>query len=280
MAEIPDPKRKPRTARRGVKARGRPIATSKTTGVAGGRALRSRRLVKTSELIARDIILDISERDLKAGDLLASEAAMMQDYEVGRSSLREALRLLEVQGLIQIRAGPNGGPVVGAATAENLARMLTLFFGLAGATYEDLTKVMLLIDPVVAEVAASTPHSPEDIALLESSLEKACGPPRPKQLRTEALMDFHQVIGALGQNSIWSLLAGAINLIFADHVIAAVDSRAFHATAIEDHNQIADAILAGDVTLTKARMKGHTERMIEFYRSQNPSVFNRLIEWR
>src|SRR2546422_2612683 len=99
---------------------------------------RLRRVLKTSELIARDIILDIFEGGLKAGDALPPEASMLKQYEVGRASLREALRLLEVQGLVHIRAGATGGPVVGAATAENLARMLTLFFGLAGATYEDL----------------------------------------------------------------------------------------------------------------------------------------------
>ena len=91
---------------------------------------RTRRVMKTSELIARDIILDISEGGLKTGDSLPPEAAMLKHYEVGRASLREALRLLEVQGLVHIRAGAKGGPVVGSANAENLARMLTLYFGL------------------------------------------------------------------------------------------------------------------------------------------------------
>ena len=97
------------------------------------RVRRIRRVLKTSELIARDIILDISEGGLKAGDPLPPEATMLKQYEVGRASMREALRMLEVQGLVHIRAGARGGPVVGAATAENLARMLTLYFGLAGA---------------------------------------------------------------------------------------------------------------------------------------------------
>ena len=55
---------------------------------------RSRRVMKTSELVARDIILDISEGGLKAGDALPPEASMLNHYEVGRASLREALRLL------------------------------------------------------------------------------------------------------------------------------------------------------------------------------------------
>ena len=59
---------------------------------------------------------------LGSGDRLPLEAAMVEQYGVSRASLREALRLLEVQGLIRLKPGPGGGPVVGAVEAANLAR--------------------------------------------------------------------------------------------------------------------------------------------------------------
>src|SRR5690606_40010308 len=85
------------------------------------RPRRKRRPLKTSELIARDIIHDIAEGGLQTGDSLPPEAAMLQHYQVGRASLREALRLLEVQWLVQIRVGAYGGPVFGFASAVNLS---------------------------------------------------------------------------------------------------------------------------------------------------------------
>jgi DNA-binding FadR family transcriptional regulator len=242
---------------------------------------RDRRILKTSELIARDIILDISEGGMKQGDSLPPEAQMLQHYEVGRASLREALRLLEVQGLVRIRAGAKGGPVVGIASAENLARMLTLYFGLAGATYDDLTEVMRIIYPQIAAVAASRKLNKTEVALLNDSLEMQCGDQAPRIAnKTEVHLDFHRLLVAFARNSIWCLLADAVGLIFADHVMAMTDSRAFHQTSADDHREIADAVLAGDVDKAAQAMLEHTDRIIEFYKSQTPAIFSQLIEWR
>jgi DNA-binding FadR family transcriptional regulator len=244
---------------------------------------RDRRILKTSEIIARDIILDISEGGMKAGDSLPPEASMLQHYEVGRASLREALRLLEVQGLVRIRAGAKGGPVVGAATAENLARMLTLYFGLAGATYEDLTDVMLILYPQVAALAATRKLSKAEVQAINDSLEQACGtqiPPPRLGNKTEALNDFHRLLVAVSKNTVWCLLADAVGMVFSDHVMAMTDSREFHETAEADHREIAAAVFAGDAPKASKAMLEHTERMIEFYRSQTPAIFSQLIEWR
>jgi GntR family transcriptional regulator, transcriptional repressor for pyruvate dehydrogenase complex len=257
----------------------------------GGRLLRkklgaqqgmrpARRVLKTSELIARDIILDISQGGLKEGDSLPPEASMVKHYWVGRASLREALRLLEVQGLVHIRAGAKGGPVVGSATPEHMARMLTLYFGLAGATYEDLTDVMLIIYPKVAEVAAKTTLDRTEIAQLNASVDQACGTPNPRLIRTESLADFHTLLAVFAKNPVWHLISESVALIFKDHIIASADSREFHAVAVADHKKIAEAVLAENAPLAKKQMREHTERMIEFYRSQTPAIFSQLIKWR
>src|SRR5215207_8330843 len=64
-----------------------------------------RRIRKTSEVVAMQIVKDIVDRGLVEGDRLPLEAAMVREYRVSRASLREALRLLEVQGLISLRPG-------------------------------------------------------------------------------------------------------------------------------------------------------------------------------
>jgi DNA-binding FadR family transcriptional regulator len=84
----------------------------------------------------------------------------------------------------------------------------------------------------------------------------------------------------LSKNPVWTLLADAVGLIFADHIIATTDSREFHAPSVVDHKNIADAILAGDPAAASAHMLEHTKRMIAFYRAQTPAIFSHLIEWR
>jgi GntR family transcriptional regulator, transcriptional repressor for pyruvate dehydrogenase complex len=266
--------------RQGLREAEGSVAAKGTAPMQRSRFRRIRRVLKTSELIARDIILDISEGGMKAGDALPPEHTMLKNYEVGRASLREALRMLEVQGLVQIRAGAGGGPVVGSATAENLARMLTLSFGLAGATYEQLTDVMLILYPNVAAVAASRKLTNAEVQSLHESVDQACGTPNPRMIRTETLKDFHSLLSQFAHNPVWGLMTDAVGLIFADHIISTTDSREFHAQTVADHKQIAQAVLAGNDELARRKMLEHTQRMIDFYRAQTPAIFSQIVEWR
>ena len=82
---------------------------------------------------------------------------MLEQYGVSRESLREGLRLLEVQGLISIRRGPGGGPIVGSVDPANLGRISTLYYHLAGATYAELFDAWEAAEIAIAELAARNP---------------------------------------------------------------------------------------------------------------------------
>ncbi|HJQ65972.1 MAG TPA: GntR family transcriptional regulator, partial [Gemmatimonadales bacterium] len=98
---------------------------------------------KLSERVARDILGDIVARRLEPGTTLAAEASMLERYGVGRSSLREALRILETHGLIKIKPGPGGGPVVAAVNSKDFGRMASLYFHAIGANFLDLLRARL-----------------------------------------------------------------------------------------------------------------------------------------
>ena len=83
--------------------------TGMTVGQISLREERSR-TIKASERVAQEIVRDIVLRGLQTGDHLPLEAAMVDQYGVSRTSLREALRLLEVQGLISLKPGPAADP--------------------------------------------------------------------------------------------------------------------------------------------------------------------------
>src|SRR4029078_1313915 len=75
---------------------------------------------KTSEVVAFAVARDIVDHGLQSGDGWLLEAEMVEQYHVSRESLREALRLLEAQGIVSIRRGPGGGPGLGPAAAMDL----------------------------------------------------------------------------------------------------------------------------------------------------------------
>ena len=109
------------------------------------------RPLKTSESVARDIVHSVVTGGLGQGDSLPSEARMLEQYGVSRESLREGLRLLEAQGLITLRRGPGGGPVVGTVDPANLGRASTLYYHLVGATYGELFEAWAVAEGYLAE---------------------------------------------------------------------------------------------------------------------------------
>src|ERR1700728_3583071 len=91
--------------------------------------VRSEKIYKAvSRLIAREV----AEKRLPPGSPLPPEHVMANQYGVGRSSVREALRILENQGLIVIRPGLGGGPIVGQSSAADFGKTMTLFLQIQG----------------------------------------------------------------------------------------------------------------------------------------------------
>ena len=118
---------------------------------------RGARQPKAAERVAGDIVHDIVARGMRTGDHLPLEAQMVDEYGASRASVREALRLLEVQGLLHLKPGPGGGPVVGQVDPANLARTTSLYFHLGGATYDSALRTQMLLEPVCAQLAARHP---------------------------------------------------------------------------------------------------------------------------
>jgi GntR family transcriptional repressor for pyruvate dehydrogenase complex len=112
--------------------------------------LRIERGLKTSERVATALVSEIVNSQLQAGDRLPNEAAMVEQFQVGRGSLREALRILEVHGLISMRSGPGGGPVITAVDPRDVARTFSLYLHLRGAKVRELIEASLFMEPMIA----------------------------------------------------------------------------------------------------------------------------------
>src|SRR5438132_5947016 len=105
-------------------------------------------------LIAQRIVRDIVRAGMSPGELLPPERVMLEKYATGRGTLREALRLLESQGVISLKPGPGGGPVLQTPSASHLGSMLMLLMQLNRASYHVIVEVRNAIEPVISELAA------------------------------------------------------------------------------------------------------------------------------
>jgi GntR family transcriptional regulator, transcriptional repressor for pyruvate dehydrogenase complex len=237
-----------------------------------GRADR-RRSPKTSERVALEIIHEISGRGLRTGDHLPLEAAMVEGYGVSRASLREALRLLEVQGLIRIKPGPAGGPQVGTVDAANLARTATMYFHLGAATYGQLLRAQALFEPLCAALAA---EHPERAAAMEPFL----APPEPHDEAEyrEATVGLHNMVYSLAANQVVSLLTQAITHVVSSRVNASMDPVELRPAILEEHTILAAAIAGGRAEEARLLMAEHFEAQHHYYRNHWPSRLDELIE--
>lgn len=235
-----------------------------------------RRVIKTSETVALNIVHDIVARGLMAGDKLPLETAMLQQYRVSRASLREALRLLEVQGLISIRPGPGGGPVVGKVDARNLSRTAALYFHLGGMKYGDIFATQELLEPLCAQLACRNPEREERLA----PFVNPAGPPVEGAPYHSFTRDFHLTVYDLAANGVLSLVTRAITHIVTSHIVSTMDPVELHEDILAEHSLIARAIVAGKETRAARLTHEHFQAQHEYYKKNWPSRFDELIEWR
>ena len=79
---------------------------------------------------------------------------MLEKYQTGRGTLREALRLLEFQGVITLKPGPRGGPVLMDPDASHLASNLVLLMQLKAAPFRNIVEVRTAMEPMISSLAA------------------------------------------------------------------------------------------------------------------------------
>lgn len=240
------------------------------------------RALKTSEMVARDIVRDINEQRLAPGDGLPSEAAMMEQYGVSRESLREGLRLLEVQGLIAIRRGPGGGPIVGTVDPANLGRTCSLYFELAGATYRELFEVWRDSESQLAERAARNRDSVERATRMKPFMEddETHVAPAGMEEFIDAQLHFHAAVASLVRNRVLELLLQAPGQIVTHHAALTIDPRTMNTLLEHDHLVIAKAVVAGQPRRAASAMADHIEHVASQYRAHMGDDIDSYIEWR
>ena len=264
------------------RSRGLPISYGLANEEAEGRREAARidgRSLKTSELVALEVVRDIVSQGLQIGDRLPDEATMLTQYGVSRESLREALRILEVQGLITIRRGPGGGPKVAGVNPAYLARTSTLYYHLSGATYDEVFEAWHAIEPAVAEKVASLP----DRAAVRSALRPFVEP-LPDGVARETFMatsnGFHSCLAELSGNRVLALLLQSVAHIVVDHVILDLDPVQERGTIERDHRDIAQAVAQGRPSKARRLAAEHIAHIRDTYRSNWPERMEDLVEWR
>lgn len=206
------------------------------------------------ERVAAELVRLITERQLKAGDRLPNEFEMARQLEVGRGTIREAVKLLVSRKVLEIRRGlgtfvcerPGVAPdPLGFAFTPD-KRQLVL----------DLWETRMAIEPQIAELAAQRADAAglRELQALADEIADRCAAGRQY---LELDVRFHEMIARLSQNTVLLTLIPVIQQ--GVHAFVSVTAYALAADTVASHQRIIDALSRGDAAGAAEAMRAHLQ---------------------
>ncbi len=219
--------------------------------------------LKRSDLVAEEIKRLITEKDLNPGDRLPRESEMQVRFGVSKGTIREALKSLEVQGLVKISTGPSGGGTIVEVPLDRTLQFLQNYLFFKEVMIDDIYAVRQRLEPELA--AGAVPYlTPADFEALEHSIS-CCDPTSSHenllQQRREDV-NFHDILAAANPNPFLRFVSELVNemirqLIVFGNKTPAAEHRRFGLANADFHRAIVTAARAGDVDKTHALMTQH-----------------------
>ncbi len=162
---------------------------------------------KASEEIVNQIQDSILAGKLKPGDSLPPERELIKMFARSRPTVREALRVLEMKGLISVTGG--GGTVICRPETSQLEETLKIMLAMHDITPEEMYDARNMLELTTIRFAASK-RTQEDIGELKELIEREKACVDNIELFTSLDRDFHELIAKASKNSIFEILVRAL----------------------------------------------------------------------
>ncbi|MCA1408958.1 FadR family transcriptional regulator [Ensifer sp. IC3342] len=194
------------------------------------------RRIKLSDQVAEDLRRWIARENLGPKDRLPPEKVLMQHYGCSKGTIREALKALEVEGLLVMQAGPNGGPEIQATSMETVVQQMRQYFHFQNLDFKDVYELRKTLEVMVAEnVVGRLNESHFD--RLQANIDTCIEASRNDDRETGRIVEveFHDILCEACDNPILLLMCRFLNAMVRDLVIRRTDSLREH-TAFGQHN--------------------------------------------
>jgi GntR family transcriptional regulator, transcriptional repressor for pyruvate dehydrogenase complex len=211
---------------------------------------------RIADLIAERLRSRIVNGEIADGNLLPKQDELLEEFEVSRPSLREALRILETEGLITVRRGNMGGAVVHAPKPEAAAFMMGLVLQAGQVPLSDLAEALGRLEPACAAACADRPDRAETaVPVLRAAIDDAADNIDNPLAFTQIAHRFHdELVGQCGNETL-RLTVGTLVTLWSTQESAwaegaaarhAFPDRSLRLAALRAHRKLVDAIERGD----------------------------------
>lgn len=234
---------------------------------------------KFAYIIAQQIVQDIHRDGIRPGGKLPPERAMLDKYDVGRGTLRESLRFLELQGVLALRPGPNGGPVVKEPDFGALATSLTLLLQFRQAPFRTIIEARHVLEPAIAALAAQRMKD-EAIAELGLIVAGVRAHVHDERAFLEHTRRFHAALARGSGNELFAYIFHAIMDILDGAAIGMQFTTRSRAATATIQEQIHEAVSRRDVDAARSLMQDHMDAVVRYAERHYADAIARPIEWR
>ncbi len=207
------------------------------------------------EDIARQIEKMITEK-MRPGDMLPPERQLADQFGVSRSSIRDAIRMLELAGLVEARQGL--GTVVRERSADTVVNPLTSILIQKRKLVGELLEVRKIVEPPLAARAASR-ATPQQLAGMEDILRRQAEKMAAGELAIEEDSEFHYAIALAADNSVVLKVIDVLMDLLRDTRERSLQVAGRPEKSIAGHREILDAIQRRDPAGAHDAMRRHIE---------------------
>lgn len=208
---------------------------------------------RVADIVASRLRDDILSGRLREGDVLPSQESLFTEFGVSPPALREAIHILEVDGLVSVRRGNMGGAVVHLPSADRTAHMISMVLQSRSSTPADVSGALMHLEPICAGMcAAREDRMSEVVPYLQAEIDRQEEQFADTSQYVPNARRFHEALVSRCGNEPMILLIGSLELIWSAHessVWSDEPDPMRHKTmraALSDHQKMLAAIRDGN----------------------------------
>ena len=220
-------------------------------------------LGRISEVIVDQIRLLIRQGQLSAGDRLPSERELCERFGVSRVTVREALRVLEATGLVEIRVGARGGAFVTAPSSRLVGEGISDLITLASLTAVEVTEARMVFELGIVPLVC-TRATEDDVAALYEICDRSTAALEGDDYPLELSAEWHTRYAQAAHNRAVAMLVESLHGPLLMSLERAREAAPLHGRrGVEEHRLLVDAIADRDVERATELMGTHLRRTAE-----------------
>lgn len=228
---------------------------------AGSESTKGFKPIKTQrafEAVCDQVRQMVADGTLKAGDKLPAERELAVRFQISRNAVREALRSLEMSGIIRNEKGVKGGAFIQPAENDHVAQAMQDFVNLGKVSLDELTEVRLSIQTTVVRLACergTEAQFDQLAAIVEQTRVET-----DVDARYRCAAEFYRVLAEATGNRIYALFQGALSSILQGFV-AGPNYKTLQESLIDSRHRLVTALRERNCDAAVAEMTSHLDRI-------------------